>query len=311
VSPFAAADSPGERSRWPDEAAADLPPDGPVRHPPRNASLVVGGTIAAAVVLAALVSLVWTPDNPLAVDPALRLAGPSATHLLGTDEYGRDVLSRLMAGSQVTMYVGTLTVLIAVGIGLPAGLVAAQRGGIVGQVVLRLADLVYGFPALLTAIVLAAAIGASTSTVALALGIAYVPVITRVTRSTALVVLGSDYVLAARAYGRRPLAILRRHVLPGIATTLVAQMSLLFSLAVLAEAALDYLGLGTTAPTPSWGAMLQDGQSYLGSDVLLTVWPSLAIFLCVLGFSLLADGVADRRHDAVTRAGASSRTPPS
>lgn len=277
--------------------SVSLRPAGPSQRRTRNPSLVIGGAIVATVVLVALVSLVWTPDNPLAVDPAVRLAGPSGAHLLGTDEYGRDVLSRLMAGSQVTLYVGTLSVLIAVGVGVPAGLLAAQRGGVVGQLVLRLADIVYGFPALLAAIVLAAALGASKSTVTLAVGIAYIPVLVRVTRSNALVVLGSDYVLAARAYGRRPLAILRRHVLPGIATTLIAQMSLLFSLAVLAEAALDYLGLGTTAPTPSWGTMLQDGQNYLGSDVLLTVWPSVAIFLCVLGFSLLGEGVADRRHD--------------
>lgn len=266
----------------------------------RNPNIAIGGGIVAVIVVVALVSLFWTPYNPLAVDPAVRLAGPSAAHLLGTDEYGRDVLSRLMAGTQVTLYVGGLSVLIAVVVGVPAGLLAAQRGGAAGQVVLRLADILYGFPALLAAIVLAAAIGASQTTVTLAVGLAYIPVFIRVTRSNALVVLRSEYVLAARAYGRRPLAIVRRHVLPNIATTMIAQMSLLFSLAVLAEAALDYLGLGTVAPAASWGTMLQEGQNYLGNDALLTIWPSLAIFICVLGFSLVGEGLTELR-DARSR----------
>jgi peptide/nickel transport system permease protein len=267
----------------------------------RNPSLMIGGTIVAIVVVVAIVSLVWTPYDPLAVDPADHLAGPGPAHLLGTDEYGRDVLSRLMAGSRVTIYVGGLSVLLATVVGVPAGLLAAQRRGVAGQVVLRVADILYGFPALLAAIVLAAALGASKTTVTLAIGIAYIPVFVRVTRSNALVILGSGYVLAARAYGRRPLAVIRRHVLPNITTTIIAQMSLLFSLAVLAEAALDYLSLGTTPPAASWGSMLLDGQNHLGSDVPLVVWPSLAIFICVLGFSLLGEGLAEERDARIRR----------
>jgi peptide/nickel transport system permease protein len=267
----------------------------------RNPSTLIGGTIVVVIVVVAVVSLFWTPDDPLGIDTAHRLAGPSSAHLLGTDEYGRDVLSRLMAGTRVTLYVGALSVLLATVVGVPAGLVAAQRGGAVGQFVLRAADILYGFPALLAAIVLAAGLGASRNTVTLAVGIAYVPIFVRVTRSNALVVLGSEYVLAARAYGRRPAAILRRHVLPNIATTIIAQMSLLFSLAVLAEAALDYLGLGTTPPAPSWGLLLNDGQNYLGNDALLVVWPSIAIFVCVLGFSLLGEGIGELRDARVRR----------
>ena len=266
----------------------------------RNPNSMIGGIIVLLVVASALTSLFWTPYNPLAVDPAHALAGPSLHHLLGTDEYGRDVFSRLMASSQIALFVGTLSVLIATVIGIPAGLLAAQRPGAIGQVVLRLADILYGFPALLAAIVLAAAFGASKTTVVLAIGISYIPVFIRVTRSNALVVLNSEYVLAARAYGRRPLAILRRHVVPNIATTIIAQMSLLFSLTVLAEAALDFLGLGTAAPAASWGTMLQSSQNYLGNDALLTVWPSLAIVICVLGFSLLGDGIGELR-DARSR----------
>lgn len=282
------------------------PPDpvelsrGRARTWPHVPSFLIGGSIVAAVVVVAVVSVFWTPFDPLGVDPSHAFAGPGGVHLLGTDEYGRDVFSRLMAGSRVALYVGALSVAIAAVVGVPAGLLAAERGGAVGQVVLRLADVLYGFPALLAAIVLAAALGASKTTVTLAVGIAYIPVFIRVTRSNALGVLSSDYVLAARAYGRRPGAILRRHVVPNIATTMIAQMSLLFSLAVLAEAALDYLGLGTTAPAASWGTMLADGQNHLGNDALLTVWPSVALFVSVLGFSLLGEGLGELR-DARSR----------
>jgi peptide/nickel transport system permease protein len=256
-------------------------------------SALVGGVIVAVVIVVALLSLVWTPYPALAVDPRHSLAGSSGAHLLGSDQYGRDVLSRLMSGTQITVYAGIVSVLVAAVVGIPAGLLAASRGGATGETVLRLADLLYAFPALLAAITLSAALGASTTVAMLAIGIAYIPVFTRVTRSNALVVLNSEFVLAARAYGRRPFAILRRHVLPNIAGTIIVQMTLLFSLAILAEAALDYLGLGTTPPTPSWGNMLQTGQNYLSNDPLLSVWPGLAVFVAVLGFNLLGDGLGD------------------
>lgn len=262
----------------------------------RNPSALIGGIIVLLVLLAAAVSLFWTPYNPTAINSNKTFLGVGWPHLLGTDEYGRDVFSRLMASTKISIYVGVLSVAIAAVVGVPTGLLAAQRGGVAGQVMLRLADVLYSFPALLAAIVLAAAFGSSTNVVAIAIGIAYIPVFVRVTRSNALVVLGSDYVLAARAYGRRPVQILRRHVLPNIATMMIAQMTLLFSLAVLAEVALDYLGLGTTAPTPSWGTMLQEGQNYVGNDVLLTIWPAVAVFVCVLGFSLFGEGLSELRN---------------
>ena len=260
-----------------------------------NPNLVIGGLIVGFIVLVALVSLFWTPYNPLAVDTSHVLAGPSARHWLGTDEYGRDLLSRLMASCRVAMFVGTLSVVFASVIGVPAGLLAAQRGGAASQVVLRLADILYGFPVLLAAVVLVAGFGASTMIVVWSIGIAYIPVFIRVTRSNALVVLRSEYVLAARAYGRRPLAIMRRHVVPNIATIMIAQMSLLFALAILAEAGLDFLGLGTTDPTASWGTMLQASQNYISTDSLLIIVPSLAIIVCVLGFALLGDGIGELR----------------
>ncbi len=256
-------------------------------------SAVAGGVIVGAIVLAALVSLAWTPYPPLAVAPAHAFARPGPAHLLGTDNYGRDVLSRLMAGSLTTLFAGVVSVLIAAAIGVPAGLVAASRGGLASEGIMGLADVVYAFPALLAAIALAAAAGASTLTAMVAIGVAYMPVFARVTRSGALQVLSTDYVLVARSYGRSRAAIVRRHVLPNITPLLIVQSSLLFSLAILAEAALSYLGLGTPPPAPSWGAMLQGAQNYLFDDPLLAVWPGLAIALAVLGFNLLGDGLRD------------------
>jgi ABC-type dipeptide/oligopeptide/nickel transport system permease subunit len=180
-------------------------------------------------------------------------------------------------------------------IGVPAGLLSAQRGGVTSHLVLRFADILYGFPVLLAAVVLVAGFGASTIIVVWAIGIAYIPIFIRVTRSNALVVLRSEYVMAARSYGRRPLAIMRRHVVPNIASTMIAQMSLLFALAIIAEAGLDFLGLGTSPPTASWGTMLQESQNYLSSDSFLILLPSFAIIVCVLGFSLLGDGIGELR----------------
>jgi peptide/nickel transport system permease protein len=259
----------------------------------RSPSALAGGTLVLLLVLVALVSLGWTPYDPLGIDPRAALQAPTAAHWLGTDRYGRDVLSRLMAGSQVTVYAGLVSVAIAAGVGIPAGLVAAQRRGVVGELIMRVSDVVYGFPALLAAVTLTAALGASTTTAMIAIGVAYIPVFARVSRASALTVLTSGFVLAARAYGRRPLAVLRRHVLPNIAPVLIVQASMLYAVAILAETGLDFLGLGTPPPAPSWGQMIGDAQDYLTKDPLLSVWPSIVIVLAVFGFTLLGDGLRE------------------
>jgi len=281
----------------PDPAAVELLVPGTrlsvwdrVRH---DWSLLVGGTIVVCIVLAALVAVFWTPYDPLAVDPTQALAPASWHHLFGTDQYGRDVLSRLMGGAKLVLFSGAVSVAIATVVGVPIGLAAAVRGGVVDEALMRLVDLVYAFPALLAAIVLAAAVGASTLTAMGAIGIAYIPVFARVTRSSALQIVSSEYVLAARAYRRSTLAILVRHVLPNIRSILIVQMSLLFSLAILAEAGLSYLGLGTPAPAPSWGRMVEESQDYLSNDPLLVLWPGVFIAVAVLGFNLLGDGLRD------------------
>lgn len=260
----------------------------------RSPSAVLGFTMTALVVLIALISLVWTPFDPTAIPSAPhRFLGPGAVHLLGTDQYGRDVLSRMMAGTQVVLYGGAIAVAIAALIGIPAGLYAAQRGGTPGDAIMRVADLMFAFPALLIAMVLAADFGSSTTTAMIAIGIAYIPIFARVTRSAALQVLSCEYILAAKAAGRTRLAITRKHVVPNIVTTILVQMSLLMSLAVLAEAALSYLGLGTAPPTPSWGHMLHTAQSYIYTDSLLSIWPGLMVAATILGFNLLGDGLRE------------------
>jgi peptide/nickel transport system permease protein len=259
----------------------------------RSPSALAGGFLVALFVVVALVSLGWTPYDPLAINPSVALHSSSAAHLFGTDQYGRDVLSRLMAGTRVTIYAGIVSVVIAAGIGIPAGLVAAQYGGAAGEIIMRVADVIYGFPALLAAITLTAALGASTTVAMIAIGVAYIPVFARVTRGSALTVLSAGYVMAARAYGRRPAAILRRHVLPNITPILIVQASMLYAVAILAEAGLDFLGLGPAPPAPSWGQMIGNAQDYLSRDPMLTVWPSIVIVCAVLGFTLLGDGLRE------------------
>jgi len=257
-----------------------------------HASAVIGGAIVTGIVVLALVALFWTPYH--ATIPTDQVLAPmSWHHPFGTDEYGRDVLSRLMAGAKLILYAGAVSVVIAVVGGVPIGLAAAARGGLVDDLLMRVVDLVYAFPALLAAIVLAAAVGASTTTAMLAIGIASIPVFARVSRAGALQVLESEYVLAARAYRRSTAAIVWRHVLPNIRSLLIVQASLLFAIAILAEAGLSYLGLGTPPPAPTWGAMVQDAQQYLGRDPLLVFWPGIFIALAVLGFNLLGDGLRD------------------
>ncbi|MBC3185098.1 ABC transporter permease [Corynebacterium sp. zg-331] len=253
----------------------------------------MGLLLIGAVVLLACVSALWTPHDPLAVSPAHRLEGSSAQHLLGTDRLGRDVLSRLMAGSRITLLVGAVSVSISALLGVPLGLWAALRGGAVESAVMRGADLLMAFPALLLAILTGAALGASTWSAMIAIGVSGIPGFLRVTRAGALQVLSQDYVAAARLAGRTRPAIAAVHVIPNIAATLIVQASVAFALAVLAEAALSFLGLGTPPPEPSWGRMLGDAQASLATAPHLALWPGLAIATTVLGLNLLGDGLRD------------------
>lgn len=292
------------RSTSPASPASPAPPTSPSAPPSSPwagawrrdrpfAGLLVGGVLVGLVVLAALVSFVWTPHDPTLVAPADRLQRPSDTYWLGTDKFGRDVVSQLLVGARTTLFVGIVAVGVAALVGVPLGIVAAMRGGWVGELVMRASDILLAFPALLLAIMFAAVYGQSTLVAMVAIGIATVPSFARIVRSGALQVMRTEYVLAARAAGRRPLAIGLRHVLPNVANLVTVQASVSFAIAVLAEAALSFLGYGTPPPTPSWGRMLQESQELLWSHPRLAVYPGVAIALAVLGFNLLGDGLRD------------------
>jgi len=266
----------------------------PVRRRPLSPSLVVGGVLVGAVVVLSLVSFLWTPYDPTFVDPTSRLVRPGGEHWLGTDKFGRDVVSQLMVGARTTLFVGVVAVGIAALLGTPLGVVAGMLPGWLGELLMRVNDLLLAFPALLLAIMLGAVYGASTLTAMVAIGLATVPAFARVARGQTLQVMATEYVLAARAAGRRGPSIALRHVLPNIAGVLIVQASVSFGIAVLAEAALSFLGFGTRPPTPSWGRMLQESQELLFAAPRQAVWPGLAIAVAVLGFNLLGDGLRDR-----------------
>ncbi|MGO1985376.1 ABC transporter permease [Corynebacterium casei] len=255
---------------------------------------IIGLIIVCLTVLAALISLLWTPYDPLMAIAADRLQGSSAEHLLGTDRFGRDVLSRLMVGAQITLFVGLVAVSISALIGVPLGIAAGmRRGKFLDSLVMRTADLLLAFPALLLAIIAGAVWGPSTLTAMIAIGIAGIPSFARVARSGTLQVMSQDFIAAARVSKVSELTIATRHVFPNITGLVIVQASVYFALAILAEAALSFLGLGTAPPAASWGRMLQDAQSLLAVQPSLTLWPGLTIALTVLGFNLLGDALRD------------------
>lgn len=260
-----------------------------LRHP----SFLAGGLLALLVLGAALLSLWWTPWSPYAMDMAQRLAPPGMRHWLGTDAFGRDVASLLLVGARSSLMAGVVAVGMGLVIGTALGLLAAARRGWVEELVMRLADFSFAFPAVLSAILFTAAWGAGLVNAIVAIGIFNIPVFARVARAGALSVWSRDYVLAARACGKGILRITLEHVLPNIASALIVQATVQFALAILAEAALSYLGLGTQPPQPSWGRMLADAQTLMHQAPLLAIWPGAAIACAVLGLNLLGDGLRD------------------
>jgi peptide/nickel transport system permease protein len=277
----------------PDIAVGAVPAATSPRRRP-GASFFVGAAIVGIVALMALVSFVWTPHDPTFVDASARLRPiGDPDYLLGTDKLGRDVLSQVLVGARTTLFVGLVAVGLAGIVGVPLGIIAAMAHRGVGEPLMRGMDLLLAFPALLLAIMFSAVYGGSTLVAMVAIGIASVPSFVRIVRSGAMQVLGTEYVMAARAAGRGPWAIGLRHVLPNVSGLVIVQASVSFAIAVLAEAALSFLGFGTPPPTPSWGRMLQESQELLFSAPRLAIVPGIAIAVAVLGFNLLGDGLRD------------------
>jgi len=275
---------------------------GVLRRALRHPSFASGGALTLLLVGVAALSLAWTPHSAYLIQVRQRLLPPSGLHWLGTDTLGRDVLSMLMVGAQNSIMVGVVAVSIGLTAGVALGLLAAARRGWVEEAVMRLADFGFAFPAILLAILFTAVFGPSAVNAIIAIGIFNVPVFARIGRAAANVVWAREFVLAARAAGKGRLRITLEHVLPNILPILVVQATIQFAIAILAEAALSYLGLGTQPPNPSWGRMLNEAQTMIFTAPLLAVFPGIAIALSVLGLNLMGDGLRDLVDPRLARA---------
>lgn len=256
-------------------------------------SFAIGAALTLLLLATALLSLVWTPWSPYEIDVPNKLQSPSAAHWMGTDTIGRDVASLLLVGARNSILVGVIAVGIGLLVGTALGLLAAARKGWVEEFIMRLSDFSLAFPAILSAIMLTAVFGAGIVNAIVAIGIYNIPTFARITRGSANAVWTREYVLAARACGKGPWRITLEHVLPNITSVLIVQVTIRFATAILAEAALSYLGLGTQPPQPSWGRMLSEAQALLFQMPMLAVYPGVAIALAVLGLNLLGDGLRD------------------
>jgi len=258
------------------------------------ASLVIGAALTLFFVATALLSLGWTPHDVEDLVIADRLRPAGADFWLGTDQFGRDLLSMLMVGARVSIAVALVAVGIGVVVGVPLGLAAAAlRGSLLDEVIMRGNDLIFAFPSLVIAILITAVFGPSAFNAILAIGIFNIPVFARVARGGALSLWTLDYVLAARVAGKGKARISLEHILPNISSLLIVQATIQFSLGILAEAALSYIGLSVQPPVPSWGRMLADAQTMIYTHPMLAVLPGLAIVAMVLGLNLMGDGLRD------------------
>jgi peptide/nickel transport system permease protein len=263
------------------------------RRPWRHLTFVLGAGLTLALVATAALSLVYTPADPLAMSITGRLQGPSGEHPFGTDQFGRDILARIMTGAVTSIAVGLIAVGIGAGAGVLLGLLGGWAGGWLDEGLMRLVDAVQGFPAILSALLFTAVFAPGMAVSMVAIGIAFVPAFARLTRSSVLELREREFVVAARALGGGDARLLGRHVLPNALPPLVVQATTSFPVAILAEAALAYLCLGTQPPYPSWGLMLREAQNFLTFNPWFAVFPGSAIALTVLGLNLLGDGLRD------------------
>lgn len=253
----------------------------------------VGGAIVLVVLVAALLAIVWSPYSPTQQDIRNLLRPPSLAHPLGTDELGRDTLTRAMFGAQASLEVGIIAVGISLFVGSSLGLVAGYLRGLTDAVIMRIMDGLLALPTLVLALAVTAMLGPSLNNAMVAIGITGVPVFARLVRGQVLTVRELEYIHAARALGAGDVRTMLRHVLPNVLAPIVVQASLAMPTAILAEAGLSFLGLGVQPPTPSWGAMLNTAKGYLQQDAWLAIGPGTAIFVTVLGFNFLGDAVRD------------------
>jgi peptide/nickel transport system permease protein len=254
---------------------------------------MLGLVVIVAFILLALLAPLVAPYDPAAQSWAAVRKPPSALHWLGTDEVGRDILARIIFGARASLLAGVISILIAISVGVPAGLAAGFLGGFLDGLVSRITDAMLACPFLILAIALAAFLGPSLGNAMIAIGVTTTPIFVRLTRGQVMAVKVEDYVEAARAIGNPRWRIAIVHILPNILPALLVQATLSIAAAIIAEASLSFLGLGQQPPAPSWGSMLNSAQRFLSTAPWMAVWPGLAIFLTVLSFNLLGDGLRD------------------
>lgn len=259
----------------------------------RHGALAIGAFIVALMIIAALGAPWIAPYSPYDLDVAKMLQGPSAAHWLGTDEVGRDVLSRTIYAARISVQVALIAVSVGLAGGTLIGLIAAYFGGVVDAVLMRLMELLFSFPAILLAVVLMASLGTSILNAMIAIGIIFIPGFARLARASTMDVLRQQYVEAARTIGMSDMRILFREVLPNILAPSLVEAAVAFAYAILLESALSFLGLGAQPPEPSWGNMINTGRGFMAQAPWLGIVPGLALFICVLGFNLLGDGMRD------------------
>lgn len=259
----------------------------------QNKMVVAGGLIVLLLVLAALFAPVLAPHSPYEQFTIDQLVAPNATYPLGTDELGRDVLSRVLYGARISIQVAAISVSLSLVIGGVLGLLAAFKGGGWDMMIMRFADIIFAFPSILLAIAVLAVLGPSLANVMIAIGIIFIPIFVRVTRAAGLVIMQEQYIEASKSSGAGTARIMFRHVLPNAMAPLLIQITLAISYAILIEASLSFLGLGAQPPEPSWGSMLSTGRGFMMFAPWTAFAPGMAIFLAVLGFNILGDGMRD------------------
>ncbi|WP_432443384.1 ABC transporter permease [Neorhizobium galegae] len=267
----------------------------------RQPGVMIGGTIILFFVLVAVTAPLIAPYQPNASDWMAIRQGPTAAHWFGTDDLGRDILTRIIYGTQASLLVGILSVTIAIAIGVPLGMIAGYFGGVVDMVISRVTDALLACPFLVLAIAFAAFLGASLENAMIAIGISAMPIFVRLTRGQVMTVKAEDYIDAARLLGVPHRKIMLTYILPNAMAPIIVQATITMATAVLAEASLAFLGLGQRPPAPSWGTMLDVARQFLTESPWMAIWPGVAIILLVMGFNLLGDGLNDaldpRRDD--------------
>lgn len=259
----------------------------------KNKAALAGAFIIIVFILLAILAPVIAPYDPTKMSPADKLQGPTAEHWLGTDDKGRDILSRLLYGARISLTVGILSTLIGAAVGIGLGLVSGYYGRWIDSLIMRICDVLLAFPGILLALAIVAILGASTINVIIAVAFFAVPTFARIVRGSVLSVKKLEYIDAIRALGANDFRIIFMHILPNILSPIIVQATLYIASAIITASALSFLGMGTKPPTPEWGTMLSDGRSYIRQAPHITFFPGMVIFLVVIGFNLFGDGLRD------------------